>query len=150
MQDLRIQRKVKRLKELTRKSTTDWPTKRIEKVVLDRAKHIGGSNVLNKYSIWRRESDENSDAFVRLMRDQLIMARVYASIAQSQNRNQLFHDLRMRIRESQATLGEASIDSELPNRFFFYSPDFYSQLCSWLCKAMRKCIYRWIQQCNVL
>ena len=84
---------------------------------MDRAKNIGGSNVLNKYSIWRKENDENSDSFVRLMRDQLIMARVYESIAQSQNRNQLFHDLRGRIKESLATLGEASIDSDLPHRF---------------------------------
>ena len=116
---MRIQRKVKRLKQLSRKNT-DWSAERIEKVVLERAKNIGSSNVLNKYSIWRKENDENSDSFVRLMRDQLIMAKVYASIAQSQNRRQLFHDLRMRIRESQSTLGEASIDSELPHRFFYF------------------------------
>ena len=116
---MRIQRKVKRLKQLSRKNT-DWSAERIEKIVLERAKNIGSSNVLNKYSIWRKENEENSDSFVRLMRDQLIMAKVYASIAQSQNRRQLFHDLRMRIRESQFTLGEASIDSELPHRFFYF------------------------------
>lgn len=109
---MRMERKVKRLRELTQQD--DAAAARLEEVVAERTKGIGSSNVLNKYSIWRRDNDENSDSLVRLMRDQLIMARVYASLAQSHNRAHILHELRIRIRESQRTLGEATIDADLP------------------------------------
>lgn len=109
---MRMERKVKRLRELTQQD--DAAAVKLEEVVTERTKGIGSGSVLNKYSIWRRDNDENSDSLVRLMRDQLIMARVYASIAQSHNRPHILHDLRVRIRESQRALGEATVDAELP------------------------------------
>eukprot|EP00250_Pteridium_aquilinum_P021441 c25124_g1_i1 orf=979-3132(+) len=109
---MRMERKVKRLRELTQQD--DAAAAKSEELVTERTKGIGSGSVLNKYSIWRRDNDENSDSLVRLMRDQLIMARVYASIAQSNNRPHILHDLRTRIRESQRTLGEANVDADLP------------------------------------
>ncbi|KAG5248188.1 galacturonosyltransferase [Salix suchowensis] len=56
-----------------------------------------------KYSIWRRDFDSpNSDSTLKLMRDQIIMAKAYANIAKSNNS-----------RESQLAIGEAMSDAEL-------------------------------------
>ncbi|KAI5076486.1 hypothetical protein GOP47_0009055 [Adiantum capillus-veneris] len=110
---MRMERKVKRSRELTQQD--DAIAAKLEEVVAERTKGIGSGSVLNKYSIWRRDNDENSDSLVRLMRDQLIMARVYASLAQSHNRAHILHELRTRIRESQRTLREAAIDADLPH-----------------------------------
>ncbi|KAH7297537.1 hypothetical protein KP509_25G000900 [Ceratopteris richardii] len=109
---LRMERKVKRLRELTQKD--DTTAARLEQVVAERSKNIGSGSVLSKYSIWRRDHDENSDSLVRLMRDQLIMARVYVNMAQSHNQVHILHQLRARIRDSQRSLGEATTDAELP------------------------------------
>eukprot|EP00249_Psilotum_nudum_P006782 c20052_g1_i1 orf=350-2527(-) len=106
-----MERKAKRLAELTQHDPE--VEAKLEKEAIERTREIDGG-VLGKYSIWRRESDENSDSLVRLMRDQLIMARVFASLAQSQNKVNLLRDLRLRIKESQHSLGEASVDTDLP------------------------------------
>lgn len=72
---------------------------------------------MGKYSIWRRENEnENSDSTVRLMRDQVIMARVYISIARMKNKLDLVHELQNRLKESQRALGEATADSDLHHR----------------------------------
>ncbi|XP_068646738.1 polygalacturonate 4-alpha-galacturonosyltransferase-like isoform X1 [Aristolochia californica] len=73
------------------------------------------SAVLGKYNIWRRESEnENTDSTVRLMRDQMIMARVYSSIAKTKNKVDLYQQLLARLKESQRALGEATSDADLP------------------------------------
>lgn len=73
------------------------------------------SAVLGKYSVWRKESENvNADSTVRLMRDQLIMARAYISIANTKNRNELAQELQSRIKEEQRALGEATTDADLP------------------------------------
>lgn len=73
------------------------------------------SNFTGKYSAWRRDPDyENPDALARLMRDQLIMARVYAYIAQSRDDSELVRDLKFRMKEHTLTLGDVTNDNELP------------------------------------
>eukprot|EP00253_Pinus_taeda_P030160 PITA_30160 len=73
------------------------------------------SVVLGKYSIGRRENEnENFDSTVRLIRDQLIMDRVYSSISEARNNLDLYHELMLHIKECQRTLGEANADSDLP------------------------------------
>ncbi|KAI5074056.1 hypothetical protein GOP47_0012069 [Adiantum capillus-veneris] len=107
----RLERKDKRVFELTQGGEVAAP--RIVKEVSQRKKEID-DNVLNKYSIWRPEFDVDSDALVRLMRDQLIMARVYASLAHSRNMIDLQRELNIRIKESHRVLGEANLDVDLP------------------------------------
>lgn len=107
----RLERKDKRLSELTQSDQVAVAS--MVKEVTQRRKEID-DNVLNKYSIWRPEFDADSDTLVRLMRDQLIMARVYASLAHSRNMIDLQRELNVGIKESRRVLGEANLDAELP------------------------------------
>ncbi|KAJ0971050.1 hypothetical protein J5N97_019009 [Dioscorea zingiberensis] len=84
-----------------------------ENAAVERSKAVD-SAFLGKYSIWRREFDsESSDSTVRLIRDQMIMARVYSVIAKSKNKLSLYLELMKQLKESQRTLGDASTDSEI-------------------------------------
>ncbi|KAK7310560.1 hypothetical protein RJT34_08142 [Clitoria ternatea] len=72
------------------------------------------TNIKGKYSIWRREYENpNSDSTVKLMRDQIIMAKAYANIAKSKNKTVLYEALIKHSRDSQQAIGEASSDAEL-------------------------------------
>jgi alpha-1,4-galacturonosyltransferase len=52
---------------------------KLENTGIERSKAVD-SAVLGKYSIWRRENEnEKADSRVRQMRDQMIMARIYLS-----------------------------------------------------------------------
>ncbi|KAL7142893.1 hypothetical protein ABFS83_08G155200 [Erythranthe nasuta] len=55
-----------------------------------------------------------SDARVRQLKDQLIQGRVYLSLSATRNNPHFIRDLRLRIKEVQRVLGEATRDSELP------------------------------------
>lgn len=89
---------------------------KLENAAIERSKSVD-SAVLGKYSIWRKENEnENSDSTVRLMRDQIIMARVYLSIAKMKNKPDLYAQLQTRLRESQRALGDANADADLPKR----------------------------------
>ncbi|CAL0326887.1 unnamed protein product [Lupinus luteus] len=71
-------------------------------------------NVKGKYSIWRREYENpNSGSTLKLMRDQIIMAKAYANIAKSNNKPLLYDALVKHSRESQQAIGEATNDFEL-------------------------------------
>lgn len=108
---LREKRREKRASELIQQD--DEETVKLENAAIVRSKEVD-SAVLGKYSIWRRENEnENSDSTVRLMRDQLIMARVYSSIARARNNLDIYQNLTLRIKESQHALGEANTDSDL-------------------------------------
>jgi alpha-1,4-galacturonosyltransferase len=64
-------------------SKDDEARVKLENAAIERSKAVD-SAVLGKCSIWRKEKEnenENSDSTVRLMRDQLIMARVYSALA---------------------------------------------------------------------
>lgn len=89
---------------------------KLENAAIERSKAVD-SAVLGKYSIWRKENEnENSDSTVRLMRDQIITARVYSALAKSKRKNGLFHELQTRIKESQRAVGEAAADADLHHR----------------------------------
>lgn len=57
-----------------------------------------------------------SDAIVRQLKDQLIQARVYQGLASIRSNPHLIRELRVRIREVQRALGEATKDSELSKK----------------------------------
>jgi alpha-1,4-galacturonosyltransferase len=89
---------------------------KLENAAIERSKAVD-SAVLGKYSIWRKENEnENSDTTVRLMRDQMIMARVYLALAKTNNKNDIYQELQTRLKESQRTLGEATMDADLHHR----------------------------------
>lgn len=89
---------------------------KLENAAIERSKAVD-SAVLGKYSIWRKENEnENSDTTVRLMRDQMIMARVYIALANLNNKNDIYQELQTRLKESQRTLGEATMDADLHHR----------------------------------
>ncbi|RDX91370.1 Polygalacturonate 4-alpha-galacturonosyltransferase [Mucuna pruriens] len=88
-------------------------TVKLENVAIERSKSVE-SAVLGKYSIWRKEiENENADSTVRLIRDQIIMARVYLSIAKMKNQVELYQELNSRLKESQRALGDTISDADL-------------------------------------
>ncbi|CAL5419125.1 unnamed protein product [Camellia sinensis] len=88
---------------------------KLENAAIERSKSVD-SAVLGKYNLWRKENEnENSDSTVRLMRDQIIMARVYISIANMKNKYDLAQELQNRLKESQRALGEVTTDADLPH-----------------------------------
>lgn len=108
---LREKRREKRATELVQQD--DEAIVKLENAAIERSKAVD-SAVLGKYSIWRRENEnENSDTNVRLMRDQMIMARVYSSIAKKKNKLDLYQELLARLKDSQRALGEANADEDL-------------------------------------
>ncbi|XP_077251021.1 galacturonosyltransferase 1 isoform X2 [Tasmannia lanceolata] len=110
---LREKRREKRATELVQQD--DEAIIKLENAAIERSKAVD-SAVLGKYSIWRRDIDsENSDSTVRLMRDQMIMARVYSGIANANNKLNLYQELLARLKESQRAVGEATADTDLPH-----------------------------------
>ncbi|XP_073012305.1 polygalacturonate 4-alpha-galacturonosyltransferase-like [Typha latifolia] len=108
---LREKRREKRAMELVQQD--DEALVKLENAAIERSKAVD-SAVLGKYSIWRKENEnENSDSTVRLMRDQMIMARVYSVLAKSKNKLNLYQELLTRLKESQRAVGEANADADL-------------------------------------
>ncbi|WJX92822.1 Polygalacturonate 4-alpha-galacturonosyltransferase, variant 3 [Trifolium repens] len=86
---------------------------KLENAAIERSRSVE-SAVLGKYNIWRKEvENENGDSSVRFMRDQIIMARVYVSIAKMKDMLELYQELQFRLKESQHALGDAITDSDL-------------------------------------
>lgn len=56
------------------------------------------------------------DARVRQLRDQLIRAKVYLGLGSTKTNPHFIKELRVRIREVQRALGDATKDSDLPKR----------------------------------
>ncbi|KAJ1426803.1 Nucleotide-diphospho-sugar transferase [Sesbania bispinosa] len=104
-------RKEKRATELVKQD--DEVIVKLEDSAIERSKSVD-SAVLGKYNIWRKENEnENPDSTVRLMRDQIIMARVYLGIAKMKNKLQLYQELQSQLKESQRALGDATSDADL-------------------------------------
>ncbi|XP_027928499.1 polygalacturonate 4-alpha-galacturonosyltransferase-like isoform X2 [Vigna unguiculata] len=107
-------RKEKRAAELIRED--DEAIVKLENSALEHSKSVD-SAVLGKYNIWRKENEnENPDSTVRLMRDQIIMAKVYLSIAKLKENLQLYQELESQLKGSQRALGEATSDADLNPR----------------------------------
>lgn len=111
---MREKKREKRAADLVKQD--DEVTIKLENAAIERSKSVD-SAVLGKYSIWRKENEnENSDSTVRLIRDQVIMARVYISIATMKNKTDLARELQSRLKESQHALGDATTDADLNHR----------------------------------
>lgn len=85
----------------------------MEKAAIERAEGLD-TTFLGKYSIWRRDYDNsNSDSTLKLMRDQIIMAKAYATIAKAKNESSLYDSLMKCTKDSLTAIGEANSDAEL-------------------------------------
>ncbi|CAN6192408.1 unnamed protein product [Urochloa humidicola] len=72
------------------------------------------NKVRGSYNIWRQEFRfTNTDSTLRLMKDQIIMAKLYATIALSQKEPDMYALLMKCIKQSQTAIGDALMDSEL-------------------------------------
>ncbi|PKA46202.1 putative galacturonosyltransferase 3 [Apostasia shenzhenica] len=110
-QKLRQRRREKRIAELINMSKE--AELELRAAAIKRSKEL---NVTSKgrYSIWRREyQNPNSDSTLKLMKDQVIMAKIYANIARSVKRTDLYDSLLKHIRESQHAIGDAITDADL-------------------------------------
>lgn len=65
-----------------------------------------------------RQSDKTymSDARVRHLKDQLIRAKVYLGMGPIRSNSQFVRELRLRMKEVQRALGDATKDSDLPKK----------------------------------
>ncbi|GMP37265.1 hypothetical protein CsSME_00009030 [Camellia sinensis var. sinensis] len=85
----------------------------MQAAAIERAKELD-TTVKGKYSIWRKEYENpNSDSTLKLMRDQIIMAKLYASIAKAKNESGLCDSLIKHSRTNHYAIGDASSDAEL-------------------------------------
>ncbi|XP_019705550.2 probable galacturonosyltransferase 3 [Elaeis guineensis] len=109
--ELRQKRKQKRTAELIQLSKD--AELRMKIATVDHSLHF--NNTLRRhYSIWRRDHrNHDRDSTLKLMKDQIIMAKVYASIARSMKNLDLFGYLMNRIKENQNAIREANSDAEL-------------------------------------
>lgn len=113
----RIRRREKRIQELVAQEATDQEIAEADEKLKGKAGRGSASEpaiALNRYSIWRREDEKiGGDQMVRLIQDQLIMARAYMAIAQQHGDSKLAKELKNRIKDSTKSLGEATTDAEL-------------------------------------
>ncbi|KAJ4962175.1 hypothetical protein NE237_022114 [Protea cynaroides] len=87
--------------------------KQMQAAAIERSKHLN-TTLRGKYSVWRNEYESpHSNTMLKLMMDQNIMAKAYATIARSKNDLALFDSLMEHIKESQFVIGEANSDAEL-------------------------------------
>ena len=111
---MRENRREKRAADLTRQD--EEAIMKLENGAIQRSKSVD-SAVLGKYNIWRKEHEYDSvDSTVRLIRDQIIMARVYISLAKMKNKLDLLQELQSHLKESQRALGDVTTDADLPRR----------------------------------
>lgn len=85
----------------------------METAVIKHTEHFDFS-LNGRYSSWRKEFEKvPSDYILKILKNQVIIARVYTSIAHSKRQNKLFHSLLKSIKDSRNFIGEANSDVEL-------------------------------------
>ncbi|CAN7027636.1 hypothetical protein IGI04_025379 [Brassica rapa subsp. trilocularis] len=113
-QSLRQERRAQRTLELIQQDKES--DKQMQEAAIHKSMTFENS-LVGKYSIWRRDFESpNADAILKLMRDQIIMAKAYAHIAKSKNASNLYLFLMQQSRENQLVLGKATSDADLPSR----------------------------------
>lgn len=116
-QTLRKERRGQRTLELIQQDK--GIDEQIQEAAIDKSMSFENS-VIGKYSIWRRDYESpNADAILKLMRDQIIMAKAYANIAKSKNATKLYVFLMQQCGENQRVIGKATSDTDLPSRYAF-------------------------------
>ncbi|KAI4367355.1 hypothetical protein MLD38_023101 [Melastoma candidum] len=110
-QRTRKERRERRTAELIRQDKEK--DEQMVAAAIERSRNLD-TTIKGKYSIWRRDYElPNSDSTVKLMRDQIIMAKAYAAIAKSTDKSSLYDALIKNARHNQRVIGEAISDAEL-------------------------------------
>lgn len=118
-QRLRQMRREKRTAELINMS--EETELEIRATAIKRSKEFN-SSAKGRYSIWRIEyQNPNTDSTLKLMKDQIVMAKTYASIARSMRKIDLYDSLFKHIRESQNAIGDAITDADLQQNALEYA-----------------------------
>lgn len=113
---LRRQRRERRIADLMKQGKDN--DIQMQEAAIKQAQELD-TTIKGKYGIWRKEYENpNTGSTVKLMRDQIIMARAYATIAMAKNETALYDSLIKYSRESQLAIREATIDAELPPSAF--------------------------------
>lgn len=60
---------------------------------------------------------KQSDEMIRIMKDQIILAKAYLKFAPPNSNSHFVKDLRTRMKEVERAIGEASKDSDLHRRY---------------------------------
>lgn len=98
---------------------------RMRNAAIERTKHFV-NKVKDRYSIWRIEyRNPQSDSTLKLMKDQIIMAKIYASIARSKKDFNLYYSLMRHIKESRGIITDANSDNELHTRYSLFVQRIY-------------------------
>lgn len=114
LQKLRRERRERRTADLIKQDREI--DNQMQGAAIKRAQELD-TTIKGKYSIWRKEYENpNSDSTVKLMGDQIIMAKAYATIAMAKNETMLYNSLIKHSRESKRAIGEATTDAGLPPR----------------------------------
>ncbi|KAF5732985.1 hypothetical protein HS088_TW17G00519 [Tripterygium wilfordii] len=109
--NLREKRLEKRVAEVEQRD--EEAIVKLENADIEHSKYVDTA-YLGKYNAWRKENEnDNSDSTVRMMRDQIIMAQVYLSIAKEKNKLDLHQELQIQLKASHRSLGEATTDADL-------------------------------------
>ncbi|KAL7088421.1 hypothetical protein ACP275_13G126300 [Erythranthe tilingii] len=85
-------------------------SRKVEPQKLQRSSQISGKTRTKK----QNEQTVPSDARICQLKDQLIRAKIYLSLSSTRNNLHFIRELRLRIKEVQRALGDATKDSELP------------------------------------
>ncbi|XP_059658627.1 probable galacturonosyltransferase 4 [Cornus florida] len=110
--------KEKEVKSRASEQKSDVATKNME-IKRDQPSSRTTAKVAIKEPIRTKSEKQNDqtvfpDARVRQLKDQLIRGRVYLSLAATRNNAHFIRELRLRMKEVQRVLGDASKDSDLP------------------------------------
>ncbi|KAL6553178.1 hypothetical protein OROGR_007020 [Orobanche gracilis] len=92
-----------------------------EKKELTRLKQSPQTSVKDIFKARAKKQNERTavpDARVHHLKDQLIQAKVYLSLSATRNHAHFMRELRLRMKEVQRVLGEATKDSELPRNAY--------------------------------
>lgn len=116
LQVFRHRRKVQRVQELLQMDNK--VELEMRNAAINKSRNFD-NKVRSSYNIWRQEFHLiNTDSTLRLMKDQIIMAKLYATIALSEKEPDMYALLMKCIKQSQTAIGDALIDSELDARYF--------------------------------
>ncbi|XP_068639750.1 probable galacturonosyltransferase 3 isoform X1 [Aristolochia californica] len=109
---LRQTKRENRTAELIQQDKTAEYQKQV--AAIEQSKNLNNKISGGKYSIWKREyNNQHGDDVLKLMRDQVIIAKAYASIAQAKDDVELYTSLMNCIQRNRKAIGEANSDVEL-------------------------------------
>ncbi|KAL6542962.1 hypothetical protein OROHE_010482 [Orobanche hederae] len=98
--------------------TSENTSEKKELTQLKESPQTSGKNISKARAKKQNERTALPDGRVHHLKDQLIQAKVYLSLSATRNNAHFMRELRLRMKEVQRVLGEATKDSELPRNAY--------------------------------